>query len=111
MTARADTAVMTTSTAVIANPATREVRMLVTLLASCDPCGYVDAGGSPNLYAGVAGDALTVLHAGAGLIDLVMAMPPEADASAAWRFANAALSWWASKREVTARAMKVLSVA
>ena len=77
---------------------TRDSRMLTALLAGCDPCSYVAAGGSPDLYAGLAVEALARIEAGAGPADLVLARPGEADAGAAWQFASVAVEWCGSQR-------------
>ena len=79
-------------------PSTRDSRMLTALLAGCDPCSYVASGGSPDLYAGLAVEALERIEAGAGPADVVLALPGEADASAAWQFANVAVEWCGSVR-------------
>ena len=79
-------------------PSTRDSRMLTALLAGCDPCSYVASGGSPDLYAGLAVEVLQRIEAGAGPADLVLALPGEADATAAWQFASVAVEWCASER-------------
>ena len=81
----------------------RQVRMLTMLAAGCDPCGWVDTGRSPNLYAGVALDALKRIRVGAEPVDLVMALPGDADAGAGLRFALAAITWWNGEREQATR--------
>ena len=77
---------------------TRDSRMLTALLAGCDPCSYVAAGGSPDLYAGLAVEALERIEAGGGPADLVLALPGDADACAAWQFASVAVEWCGSQR-------------
>jgi hypothetical protein len=86
-------------------PSTREHRMLTTLLATCDPCEYVDAGALPFRYNPIAGDVLRLLqrhrHSAA---DVVMLLPGEADASRAIQFAFAARDWWNNQQDARWRA-------
>lgn len=83
-------------------PTAREVRMLTTLLAGCDPCGYVDQGGSPNLYAGMALATLRRLHRGTDAVDLLNVFPDDASAPAALQFARVAVHWWSIASGVNA---------
>ena len=82
-----------------AQPADPDVRMLTTLLASCDPCRAIAAGGSPQDYAETARDVLITLEAGAGVADVLLTLP-QAEVEMAHRFALVALHWW-SNRVVT----------
>ena len=75
-----------------------DVRMLTTLLASCDPCGHVAAGGTAERYTEAACDILTTLRAGGGVTDVLLTLP-EAEVEQAHRLARVALHWW-SKRVV-----------
>ena len=79
--------------------AARHVRMLTTLMAGCDPCGWVDAGRSPNQYAGVALDMLSALHHGADVPRLLMRFPGDASVEKATRFARVALDWWQTAQD------------
>ena len=88
-----------TSAALTPTPPTDpDVRMLTTLLASCDPCGHLAAGGTPQDYTAAAHDVLTTLGEGAGVTDVLLTLP-QADVEQAHRFARVALHWW-SKRVV-----------
>lgn len=79
---------------------TREHRMLVTLLAACDPCGYVQAGASPASYSHLAPALADCLaRPGCRSVDVLGMFPNDADAAAALQFARAALDWWARQRE------------
>lgn len=76
---------------------TPTVRMLTALLATCDPYGYVDEGNPPAAYTHTAWKVALRLEAGLGAGDIVEALAPSADESAAERFAWAALQWWADQ--------------
>lgn len=98
---------MTSSHAVPVEPTTaREVRMLTSLLAGTDPCGYVETGGSPNLYAGIALDALRRLHRGTDAADLLNIFPGDAAAPAAAQFVRVAVDWWETACGVRAAAFE-----
>lgn len=75
-----------------------DARMLEALLASCDPCGAVADGADTHVYAETADRVLLRLRAGGDQAAVMLAVPPEADAAAALRFAHAALSWWRHRR-------------
>ena len=78
----------------------RHVRMLTTLLAACDPCGWVDEGGSPNLYAGLALATLKLLQVGADAPTLLTVLPSDTETPAAMQFTRAAVDWWTEARPV-----------
>lgn len=78
----------------------RHVRMLTTLLAGCDPCGWVEAGGSPNLYAGLALEVVGALHRDAGVPAVVMMLPGEAALEPTTKFARVAVDWWRTTRDL-----------
>lgn len=72
--------------------------MLTGLLAGCDPCGYVAEGGSPNLYAGMALDALRRLHRGADAVDMLKVFPGDVPVDSAMQFIRVSLDWWDTAR-------------
>lgn len=74
--------------------------MLTTLLAGCDPCGWVEAGGSPNLYAGVALEVVGALHRDVGVPDVIMMLPGEAALEPTTKFARVAVDWWRTTRDL-----------
>ena len=73
-----------------------DVRMLTTLLASCDPCGYLAAGRTAQRYTEAARDVLATLRGGGGITDVLLTLP-EADVEQAHRFARVAAHWWAKR--------------
>lgn len=79
----------------------RRIRMLTALLAACDPCGHVDAGESPEVYAGAALTALRILRSGCESSDILTALPPGAQASAAVAFARSASDWWRTDSHIS----------
>lgn len=97
---------MTPPQLVSVDPATaREVRMLTALLAGCDPCRHVTGGDSPDVYAGIALDAVRLLHRGTRVVDMLDVFPGEADASAVLQFARAAVDWWETASSARASAL------
>ena len=76
------------------NGTARHVRMLTTLMAGCDPCGWVDQGGSPNLYVEASREVLVALQHRADVTAVVMTLPGEADVEPAMTFARVAVDWW-----------------
>lgn len=80
--------------------------MLTSLLAGCDPCGYVDGGGSPNLYAAIALDGVRRLHRGSDVPDLLGIFPGDADAASALKFARVAIDWWSTAVSVRDRSLQ-----
>lgn len=80
-------------------PTDPDVRMLTTLLATCDPCGYVAAGRTAERYTGTARDVLATLRGGGGISDVLLTLP-EAEVEQAHRFARVATHWW-SKRVIS----------
>ena len=69
--------------------------MLTTLLATCDPCGYVDDGQTPFQYNALAGEMLKLFRRRRySPTDLILTFPGEADAGRALQFAAAATDWW-----------------
>lgn len=74
----------------------RDVRMLTTLLASCDPCHRMDGDRSPAVYIDTACEILLALQAGCGETDVMLTMP-DAEVEAAHRFAQVAMHWWENR--------------
>ena len=79
--------------------------MMMTLLASCDPCGTIEAGGSPLDYMSLASKIADRIGVqGCHPADIVMEFPGHADAASALQFASAALDWWSRDRDRISRA-------
>ncbi len=89
----------------VAPPSTREQRMITTLLATCDPCGYVDAGQAPYRYNPLAGRILHLFRRRrSSPSDIVLEFPGEADAARAVQFAFAVVAWWNEHQDAMWRA-------
>lgn len=86
---------------------TREQRMLLTLLASCDPCLTIEAGSTPAAY-----EALAVLlthrlqEPGCHAADLFVLFPPDANAARALQLVSTAMDWW-SRNAACSRATEL----
>ena len=77
--------------------------MLLTLLASCDPCSSIDDGGDPGNYQPLAAALASRLqepgcHAG----DLFVLFPPDANAARVLQFVATAMDW-SSRAATSAR--------
>lgn len=84
--------------------------MLVTLLATCDPLGYVDEGQAPFAYNPLAGKVLELFRRRRHTTsDIVMGLPGEADAARAVQFAVAATDWWNTQQDAIWRTRGGLS--
>ena len=94
-----DKTLMTFAAIPAPQPSDPDVRMLTTLLASCDPCGYLAAGRTAQRYTEAATNVLATLSGGGGITDVLLTLP-EAEVEQAHRFARVALHWW-SKRVVS----------
>ena len=78
--------------------------MLVTLLATCDPCGAVDRGAPPFQYNPIATKVLQVLQRRRyNPADIILQLPGEADAAWALAFAYAATDWWIAQQDAMSR--------
>ena len=84
----------------------REARMLIVMLAACDPCGYVEDGAAPDHYAGISLDVLRRLHRGDDAGELLAAFPADVLVAGAMRFTSAALDWWKTTSSLDARALR-----
>ena len=88
----------------LAAASTRDHRMLTTLLAACDPCGYVDGGDSPLRYNAAAGKVLHLFRRRRySTTDIVLELPGEADAARAVQFAHVASAWWTAQQDAVWR--------
>ena len=74
--------------------AAREVRMLTTLLAGCDPCAFVRQGAEPDAYYALALITLQHLHRGSDEVEILQQFPGEAEAAAVLQFVRVAMHWW-----------------
>jgi hypothetical protein len=75
-------------------PPGRVQRMLLALLASCDPCS-----GPAQPYDRLAHEAAERLQSGGCQpADLFVLFPEEADASRVLQFTAVAMDWWATDR-------------
>ena len=94
----------------VARPTTREQRMVVTLLAGCDPCFDVDHGRGPESYAALADRVLDALAtSGSSITDIFVLFPPDADAARVAQFASVVTDWW--RRESQTRTARTLVLA
>ena len=89
----------------------REARMLTGLLAGCDPCGFVEKGGSPNLYAGMALDALGRLHRGTDTVDMLNVFPGDVAVESAMSFIRVSMDWWDTARAVRSDSFQQVAAA
>ena len=87
---------MTFAAIPLPQPSDPDVRMLTTLLASCDPCRHLAAGGTAQNYTDAAHDVLDALRGGGGVTDVLLTLP-EAEVEDAHRFARVALHWWSQR--------------
>ena len=72
----------------------RHARMLTSMMAAYDPCGWIEAGGSPSLYTANALEMLRVLRERGDIAALIMLFPNAGTVAAAASFATVALDWW-----------------
>lgn len=73
---------------------TRTVRMLSVLLTACDPCGYIEAGGSPHDYTALAWQVKAALRAGMDASQIKALLKKTSDVENPARFCEAAVDWW-----------------
>lgn len=85
--------------------------MLLTLLASCDPCLTIEAGSTPANYEALA-DILTqrlqepCCHAA----DLFVLFPPDANAARVLQFVSTAMDWWSRNANCSRSTEMTLSI-
>ena len=78
--------------------------MMTALLATCDPCGYVQGGDSPTRYMPLAAAlAARFGERGCHPVDLYLQFPDEADAATAMQVCEAATDWWSRDRDAVSR--------
>ena len=78
--------------------------MMTALLATCDPCGYVQGGDSPARYMPLGATlAARFGEGGCHPVDLYLEFPAEADAAAAMQVGEAAVRWWTRDRDAVSR--------
>ena len=82
----------------------RCVRMLSVLLTACDPCGYVEAGGSADDYTALAWQVEAALQAGMGAAQIKALLKNITETDDPSRFCEAAVDWWAHSGEARAAA-------
>lgn len=74
--------------------APKAVRMLSVLLTACDPCGYIEAGGSAHQYSALAWKVEAALQAGMGAAQIKRLLHTICDVENPSRFCEAAVDWW-----------------
>ena len=94
---------MSASTLPTELPTRRDLRMVLTLLNSCDPCGWLRQGRRSEPYASTAADVIAQLTRGGGEVEVLLTLP-EAEVEAAHQFARAALHWWDNRLSLFANA-------
>ena len=90
--------------------APRTARMTMTLLAACDPCGYITAGGSPVEYAALADQVALRLTQGGRHAEILAVFPGQANGAAALQCATAALDWWTRDHSAASRPALVITL-